>query len=177
MFFATWLSEIADLKSELTGLNAYAAAARAGLPPLAAVDETVTEPSRRSAADLPGQPRHPLDYPVGLDTTGRVADGYGVQDQPWFTRSPRSGQDRLVARRLAAGVAAGRERGQALLISGPRRSARRSAQRRADRLFHRTKHRDQLVGPDQVQHPGHRVLRPGQHQLPAVPTHHDPDVQ
>ena len=26
----------------------------------------------------------PLRYPVGLDTTGRIADGYGVQDQPWF---------------------------------------------------------------------------------------------
>ncbi len=26
----------------------------------------------------------PLGYPVGLDTTGRIADGYGVQDQPWF---------------------------------------------------------------------------------------------
>jgi len=26
----------------------------------------------------------PLAYPVGLDTTGRLADGFGVQDQPWF---------------------------------------------------------------------------------------------
>ena len=26
----------------------------------------------------------PLSYPVALDQTGRVADGYGVQDQPWL---------------------------------------------------------------------------------------------
>jgi hypothetical protein len=26
----------------------------------------------------------PLSYPVGLDKTGRVADGYQVQDQPWL---------------------------------------------------------------------------------------------
>ena len=26
----------------------------------------------------------PLDYPVGMDETGRLADGYGVQDQPWL---------------------------------------------------------------------------------------------
>ena len=26
----------------------------------------------------------PLSYPVALDRTGRVADGYEVQDEPWF---------------------------------------------------------------------------------------------
>ena len=46
MFFATWLSEMANLRSELTGANGYVAAARReGLPPLTAVDETVVEPS------------------------------------------------------------------------------------------------------------------------------------
>ena len=33
-----------------------------------------------------------LDYPVGLDTNGRVADGYQVQDQPWFTLTSASGK-------------------------------------------------------------------------------------
>ena len=33
-----------------------------------------------------------LRYPVGMDTTGRVADGYGVQDQPWFTLVSASGK-------------------------------------------------------------------------------------
>jgi cytochrome oxidase Cu insertion factor (SCO1/SenC/PrrC family) len=84
VFFATWVSEVSDLKSQLVGLNAYAQAAqRRHLPPLAAVDETVTEPSPQAVhAYLSGIGR--LDYPVALDETGRVADGYGVQDEPWL---------------------------------------------------------------------------------------------
>jgi cytochrome oxidase Cu insertion factor (SCO1/SenC/PrrC family) len=91
MFFATWLSEVSDLKSELIGANAYAAAARhQGLPPLTAVDETVVEPSAQAVRSyLKGAA---LDYPVALDTTGRVADGYGVQDQPWFVLVSASGK-------------------------------------------------------------------------------------
>ena len=34
----------------------------------------------------------PLSYPVALDTTGRVADGYGVQDQPWLVLVSASGR-------------------------------------------------------------------------------------
>ena len=49
MFFATWLTETTDLRSVLTGGNAYAAAARRdGLPQLTAVDETVVEPSAQA---------------------------------------------------------------------------------------------------------------------------------
>jgi cytochrome oxidase Cu insertion factor (SCO1/SenC/PrrC family) len=84
VFFATWLTETSDLPAELTALNRYAkAAAKSRLPALTAVDETVTEPSQ---AAVTGYLRAlgPLDYPVGLDKTGRVADGYGVQDQPWL---------------------------------------------------------------------------------------------
>src|SRR5205814_925895 len=33
-----------------------------------------------------------LDYPVAIDTTGRVADGYGVQNSPWLTLVSRSGK-------------------------------------------------------------------------------------
>jgi hypothetical protein len=84
VFFASWLSETSDFKAEVSGLNAYAtAAASRGLPPLTAVDETVTEPSAGAFATAM-QGAGKLDYPVGLDETGRVADGYGVQDQPWF---------------------------------------------------------------------------------------------
>jgi cytochrome oxidase Cu insertion factor (SCO1/SenC/PrrC family) len=83
LFFATWLSETSDLNSELTGLSAYAkAAAGKHLPALTAVDETVTEPSAAAVASYLHQ-LGPLSYPVALDETGRVADGYGVQDQPW----------------------------------------------------------------------------------------------
>ena len=85
MFFATWLAETSDLRAHLLALNGYARAARHGrLPGLVAVDEAATEPSVAAvASDLAGLGT-PLAYPVGLDTTGRLADGFGVQDQPWF---------------------------------------------------------------------------------------------
>jgi cytochrome oxidase Cu insertion factor (SCO1/SenC/PrrC family) len=84
VFFATWLSETSNLKAELTDLNAYAKDASAKhLPALTAVDETVTEPSAQAVTSYLEQVG-PLSYPVGLDETGRVADGYGVQDQPWL---------------------------------------------------------------------------------------------
>ncbi len=93
MFFATWLSEVSDLKSELTGANGYVAAARrGGLPPLTAVDETVVEPSAAAVRSYLGGLGAKLDYPVGLDTDGRLADGYQVQDQPWFALVSASGK-------------------------------------------------------------------------------------
>src|ERR1700759_5701000 len=93
MFFATWLSEVSDLKSELTGANDYVAAARReGLPSLRAVDETVVEPSAATIRSYLGGLGTKLDYPVGLDTAGRVADGYQVQDQPWFALVSASGK-------------------------------------------------------------------------------------
>jgi len=96
MFFATWLSEVSDLKAELVLGNAYTAYARAhGLPALTGVDETVVEPSRavvRAYLAGLGQEGRAPTYPIGLDSTGRVADGYGVQDQPWFTLVSASGK-------------------------------------------------------------------------------------
>jgi cytochrome oxidase Cu insertion factor (SCO1/SenC/PrrC family) len=92
VFFATWLAETSDLKAQLTGLNAYVkAVAKDHLPALVAVDETVTEPSAQAVgAYLGGLTK--LDYPVGLDRTGRVADGYGVQDQPWLVLVSAAGK-------------------------------------------------------------------------------------
>jgi hypothetical protein len=83
MFFATWLSETSDLKAELAQGNAYTSwAAKNGMPPLTGVDETTVEPSESYVRSyLAGLG---LKYPVGLDSSGRVADGYQVQDQPWF---------------------------------------------------------------------------------------------
>ncbi len=84
VFFATWLTETSDLSAEMTALNTYAkAAAKSHLPALTAVDETVTEPSKATVTAYL-RTLGPLDYQVALDTTGRVADGYGVQDQPWL---------------------------------------------------------------------------------------------
>jgi cytochrome oxidase Cu insertion factor (SCO1/SenC/PrrC family) len=92
VFFATWLTETSNLNAELTGLNAYAkAAASKHLPALTAVDETVTEPSTATVTTYLHQ-LGPLSYPVALDETGRVADGYGVQDQPWLVLINKSGK-------------------------------------------------------------------------------------
>jgi hypothetical protein len=93
MFFATWLSEVGDLKSGLLAGNAYVAAARrGGLPQLVAVDETSVEPSAQAVRDYLRGLGTPLDYPVALDAAGKVADGYGVQDQPWFALVSASGK-------------------------------------------------------------------------------------
>ena len=85
VFFATWLTETSNLKAELSVLSTYAKdAARRGLPALTAVDETVTEPSAQAVGAYLAK-AGPLSFPVGMDETGRVADGYSVQDQPWLT--------------------------------------------------------------------------------------------
>jgi cytochrome oxidase Cu insertion factor (SCO1/SenC/PrrC family) len=91
-FFATWLSETSNLNAELTTLNAYAkAAATKHLPALTAVDETVTESSTATVSSYLHK-LGTLDYPVALDESGRVADGYGVQDQPWLEVVNSSGK-------------------------------------------------------------------------------------
>jgi hypothetical protein len=93
MFFATWLSETSPLASHLTALNGYVRDARARhLPDLVAVDEAATEPSPDAARVYLKGLGTPLRYPVGLDRTGRIADGYGVQDQPWFALVSASGK-------------------------------------------------------------------------------------
>ena len=74
-------------------MNAYVAAARrAGLPPLAGVDETVVEPSAQAIRSCLASLEYPAGLPGQVDTTGRVADGYQVQDQPWFALVSESGK-------------------------------------------------------------------------------------
>jgi cytochrome oxidase Cu insertion factor (SCO1/SenC/PrrC family) len=92
-FFATWLDETSDLRRHLTELNGYVRAARSGgLPRLTGIDEAVTEPSVTAVRSYLSHLGAPLRYPVGLDTTGRIADGYGIQDQPWFMLVSASGK-------------------------------------------------------------------------------------
>ena len=93
VFFATWLTETSDLRARLTALRQYARAARRDrLPRLVAVDEAATEPSPGAARAYLRQLGRPLGYPVALDTAGRLADGYGVQDQPWYVLTSASGK-------------------------------------------------------------------------------------
>jgi hypothetical protein len=93
VFFATWLAETSDLRKELVALNRYETVAQVrGLPKLVAVDEGSVEPSRASLPDLLRRlPDRPA-YAVAIDESGRVADGYQVQDQPWFTLVSGSGK-------------------------------------------------------------------------------------
>jgi cytochrome oxidase Cu insertion factor (SCO1/SenC/PrrC family) len=93
VFFATWVAETSDLRAHLLALNSYAKAARHGrLPELVAVDEATTEPSPGAAAGYLKGLGAPLRYPVAADLTGRVADGYGAADQPWFALISASGK-------------------------------------------------------------------------------------
>ena len=93
VFFATWLSETSDLRAQLLALSQYARAApAAGLPGIMAVDEAPTEPSLAAVRSFVASIGRSLSYPVALDTTGRLADGYGVQDQPWFVLTSGTGK-------------------------------------------------------------------------------------
>ena len=56
------------------------------------MNETVVEPSAQAVRSYLAGLGTPLDYQVALDTTGRVADGYGVQDQPWLVLVSAAGQ-------------------------------------------------------------------------------------
>ena len=92
IFFATWDSEVLNLRSMLETLNRYQAGAQADrLPSLVAVDEGSVEPSARALPDFLHGLRRPLSYPVAVDESGQVADGYEVQDEPWFVLTSSSG--------------------------------------------------------------------------------------
>ena len=93
LFFATWDREVTDLPGALDRLNAYQSAAAGGrLPALTAVDEGSVEPSGAALPAFLAKLPRPLSYPVGIDRDGRVADGYGVQDEPWFVLVSSSGR-------------------------------------------------------------------------------------
>jgi cytochrome oxidase Cu insertion factor (SCO1/SenC/PrrC family)/thiol-disulfide isomerase/thioredoxin len=93
LFFTTWVSEVTDLSKQLEALRGYASiATHSGLAPLTAVDEGSVEPSPAALPDFLATLREPLAFPVAIDRTGRIADGYLVQDQPWFVLVSRSGR-------------------------------------------------------------------------------------
>ena len=95
LFFATWDRESTAIAGRLELLRRYSAAAaarRSGLPPLTAVDEGSVEPSVTALPAFLRTLGTPLNYPVAIDTSGRVADGYEVQGQPWFVLTSPSGR-------------------------------------------------------------------------------------
>jgi cytochrome oxidase Cu insertion factor (SCO1/SenC/PrrC family)/thiol-disulfide isomerase/thioredoxin len=91
LFFATWDRQITGLAGGLEGLEHYQSLARRdGLPQLTGVDEGSVEPRGALAAFMKSLPPG-LNYPVGIDTTGRLADGYEVDGQPWLMEVNSSG--------------------------------------------------------------------------------------
>lgn len=85
LFFDTWDTEVTDLGAQLEALNSYAAAARRNsFPSLVAVDEGGVEPSQEALPNFLHRLPHPLEYPVAVDRSGTLADGYRVQDSPYL---------------------------------------------------------------------------------------------
>ncbi|MGH2976902.1 MAG: SCO family protein [Gaiellaceae bacterium] len=85
LFFDSWETEVTDLRAQLDALNRYQVAAkRKGLPPLVAIDEDGVEASPRALPRLLHSLPRRLSYPVAVDHSGAVADGYRVQDSPWL---------------------------------------------------------------------------------------------
>jgi cytochrome oxidase Cu insertion factor (SCO1/SenC/PrrC family) len=85
LFFDSWETEVTDLGKQLDALSRYqAAAGKRGLPPLVAIDEAGVEASPQALPRFLHALPHRLAYPVAIDRSGTVADGYRVQDSPWL---------------------------------------------------------------------------------------------
>ncbi|HEY3549726.1 MAG TPA: SCO family protein [Gaiellaceae bacterium] len=93
LFFDTWETEVTDLRAQLQALNGYRATAeRKGLPPLVAIDEAGVEASPQALPRFLHDLSQPLSYPIAVDVSGRIADGYRVQDSPWLELVSGSGR-------------------------------------------------------------------------------------
>lgn len=85
LFLDSWETEVTDLSAQLEALNRYQALASSeNLPPLVAIDEGGVEASPQALPRLLRSLPHRLSYPVAVDHSGTVADGYRVQDSPWL---------------------------------------------------------------------------------------------
>lgn len=85
LFFDSWDTEVTDLSAQLEALNRYESQAkRKGLPALVAIDEAGVEATPRALPRFLHSLPRPLSYPVAVDHSGAVADGYRVQDSPWL---------------------------------------------------------------------------------------------
>jgi cytochrome oxidase Cu insertion factor (SCO1/SenC/PrrC family) len=94
VFLASWVSEISDLPAELRLLSSYQQrAASQHWPSVVAIDESQAETDLSALpAQLANAGGSGLGYPVVADTSGRVADGYSVQDLPWIEITSSAGQ-------------------------------------------------------------------------------------
>jgi cytochrome c biogenesis protein CcmG/thiol:disulfide interchange protein DsbE len=92
LFFDSWDTQSTEIKGEMPLLDGYETYAEAhGLPTLIAVDEGAVEPNPDAVKTFLKGMR--LNYPVVVDRTGQLADGYGVQGEPWFVLTVPSAQN------------------------------------------------------------------------------------
>ncbi len=96
VFLASWVSEVSDVPAELRVLARYQReAVRRGWPSVVAVDESQTEAGPAGLSRLLTRAGGAqLGYPVVADASGRLADGYGVQDLPWIEVTAPDGRIR-----------------------------------------------------------------------------------
>jgi cytochrome oxidase Cu insertion factor (SCO1/SenC/PrrC family) len=93
LFFAGWLGPESNLSKNLGALDSYAVLARRQhWPSPVAVDELTTEPSPAEARHVIAPLSVTLHTPILEDTSGRIADGYHVEDLPWIVLSSSSGK-------------------------------------------------------------------------------------
>jgi cytochrome oxidase Cu insertion factor (SCO1/SenC/PrrC family)/thiol-disulfide isomerase/thioredoxin len=93
LFFDTWDREITGLAGQMEALKRYQAlATSSGLPPLTAVDEGPVEASPTALGGFLSSLPSPLTYPVAVDRSGRLADGYHVLGEPWMVLTSPSGK-------------------------------------------------------------------------------------
>lgn len=94
LFFDTWDRQVTDLGRQLEQLDRYVAAQRLqqGLPVLQAIDEGSVEPGPSALSSFLAGLGHRLAYRVAIDRSGRVADGYEVQGEPWLVLTTASGR-------------------------------------------------------------------------------------
>ncbi|HEX3616949.1 MAG TPA: redoxin domain-containing protein [Solirubrobacteraceae bacterium] len=92
LFFATWDRQITGLAGGLEGLKRYESLAlKQGLPQLTSIDEGSVEPHGALQSFTRALPSK-LNYPVGIDTSGRLGDGYEADGQPWLMEVNSTGQ-------------------------------------------------------------------------------------
>ncbi|MEJ2010298.1 MAG: SCO family protein [Acidobacteriota bacterium] len=93
LFFAGWLGKESNLSKKLATLDSYAALARRRhWPSPVAIDEMTTEPSPAEARQVLTPLAAALHTPILEDASGRIADGYHVQDLPWIVLTSPSGK-------------------------------------------------------------------------------------
>jgi cytochrome oxidase Cu insertion factor (SCO1/SenC/PrrC family) len=93
VFFARWLAPDAELSRDLAALDGYAELARRkGWPSPVAVEELTIEPSAAEARQALTSVSTTVRTPIVEDASGRLADGYHVEDLPWYVLNSASGR-------------------------------------------------------------------------------------